>query len=400
MSLVRENITPPKYMEHLIFGALFVLALGLLTSTSILALSHILMLVPCVYFAIHTNWKEMPKSAWALLGLSIAIMLSVAVNQDIMVKGWKPIFKVKYFLFGFFSIVPFHWWIKNKMTEKQLKVLLYTFLIATTVATVSGLCGTFFGYNPLLMKAIKIGERNGGLFGMLMNYAHNMSYFLVLLFGLILMRDKIKHLVNSKFLILVFIINLIGLYFSYTRGAWLAVIAGIPMYFYKDHKNLFWGLLSGLIILGVVGYFVAGKKVVRPESENQRVSQWKAALYAFKERPVLGFGYLNFEDHSTEIKKRYGVHDQGFGGHAHSNIFEVIGALGVVGIVFYVLWHIFWLREVTSSMELAFLVAFFVGGLTQSTISLGINLFFVMAVVSVMKNNKSESFLVNKKVSK
>ena len=381
MNIVRENITPPKYMEHLIFGALFVLALGLLTSTSILALSHILMLVPCIYFAFHTNWKEMPKSAWALLGLSIAIMLSVAVNQDIMVKGWKPIFKVKYFLFGFFSIVPFHWWIKNKMTEKQLKVLLYTFLIATTVATVSGLCGTFFGYNPLLMKAIKIGGRNGGLFGMVMNYGHNMSYFLVLLFGLILMRDKIKHLVNSRFLILVFVINLIGLYFSYTRGAWLAVIAGIPMYFYKDHKKLFWGLLSGLIVLGVVGYFVAGKKVVRPESENQRISQWKAALYAFKERPVLGFGYLNFEDHSTEIKKRYGVHDQNFGGHAHSNIFEVIGALGIVGIVFYVLWHVFWLREITSSMELAFLVAFFVGGLTQSTISLGINLFFVMGLL-------------------
>lgn len=383
MSLVRDNITPPKYMEHLIFGALFVLALGLLTSTSILALSHILMLVPCVYFAIHTNWKEMPKSAWALLGLSIAIMLSVAVNQDIMVKGWKPIFKVKYFLFGFFSIVPFHWWIKNKMTEKQLKVLLYTFLIATTVATVSGLCGTFFGYNPLLMKAVKVGIRNGGLFGMLMNYAHNMSYFLVLLFGLILMRDRIKHLVNSRFLILVFIINLIGLYFSYTRGAWLAVIAGIPMYFYKDHKKLFWGLLSGLIVLGVVGYFVAGNKVIRPVSENQRISQWKASLYAFKERPVLGFGYLNFEDHSTEIKKRYGVHDQNFGGHAHNNVFEVIGSIGVVGIVVYFLWHVFWLREISSSMELAFLVAFFVGGLTQSTISLGINLFFVMGYFAI-----------------
>lgn len=383
MSLVRENITPPKYMEHLIFGALFVLALGLLTSTSILALSHILMLVPCVYFAIHTNWKEMPKSAWALLGLSIAIMLSVVVNQDIMVKGWKPIFKVKYFLFGFFSIVPFHWWIKNKMTEKQLKVLLYTFLIATTVATVSGLCGTFFGYNPLLMKAIKIGERNGGLFGMLMNYAHNMSYFLVLLFGLILMRDKIKHLVNSRFLILVFLINLIGLYFSYTRGAWLAVIAGIPMYFYKDHKKLFWGLLLGLIVLGVVGYFVAGKKVVRPESENQRISQWQAALVAFKEKPVLGYGYLNFEDHSIAIKERYNLLNKEFGGHAHNNFMEILASLGSVGFLFLVQWLAFWFKAKSYKFNIPLVATFIVGGLTQATVSLGINLFFIMAIYSI-----------------
>lgn len=397
MSLVRENTVPPKFMEHLIFGALFVLALGLLTSTSILALSHILMFIPCVYFAFHTSWKEMPKSAWALLGLSIAIMLSVVVNQDIMVKGWKPLFKVKYFLFGFFSFGPFHWWIKNKMTEKQLKVLLYTFLIATTVATLSGLCGTFFGYNPLLMKTVSVGVRNGGLFGMLMNYAHNMSYFLVLVYGLILLRDKIRNIVNIKFLILVFIINFIGLYYSFTRGAWLAVIAGIPMYYYKDHKKLFFSLLTSLFLIGLVGYFVAGKKVIRPKSEDQRISQWKAALYAFKERPILGYGYLNFEDHSTDIKKRYGVHDQGFGGHAHSNIFEIIGSLGVVGFVFYVLWHIFWFREITSSIELAFLVTFFVGGMTQSTIGLGINLFFVMLVFSVLtsvfltEENKHES---------
>lgn len=377
------------FLDYSIFGALFVLALGLLTSTSILALSHILMLIPCVYFAFHTNWKEMPKSAWALLGLLIVIMLSVAFNQDIMINGWKPIFKVKYFLFGFFSIVPFQWWIKNKMTEKRLKILIYTFLITTTVATLSGLCGTFFGYNPLLIKTVNVGVRNGGVFGMLMNYAHNMSYFLVLIYGLIHLR--IKNIINRKILVFIFIINLVGLYFSYTRGAWLAVIMGIPMYYYKDHKKLFFTFFLGLFVIGVIGYLVAGNKVIRPKSEDQRLSQWKAALYAFKERPILGYGYLNFEEHSTSIKKRHSVREEGFAGHAHSNIFEILGSLGSLGLIFYFLWHYFWLREIANPIELAFLVSFFVGGLTQSTISLGINLFFVMAFFGVIKASLQKS---------
>lgn len=392
MSLVRENITPPKYMEHLIFGALFVLALGLLTSTSILALSHILMLVPCVYFAFHTNWKEMPKSAWALLGLSIAIMLSVAVNQDIMVKGWKPIFKVKYFLFGFFSIVPFHWWIKNKMTEKKLQILLYTFLIATTVATVAGVIGKFTGINPITFRKPDIIDRNSGLFGMVMNYAHNMSYFLILLPGIYILQKKFKEVILNKFVIVVFLINLVGIYFSYTRGAWLALIAGLPFYLYFKNKKLF--IVSGvlLVLLGIGGYFVAGKKVIRADSDNQRISQWKAAFEAFKDRPVLGYGYLNFEDHSVDLKKKHGFGHLELASHAHNNFMEMLGAVGVIGFLTFFIWLILWWKESVDPLGVPFIVTFIMGGLTQSTIALGINLFFVLTVYSIiLKINFSQN---------
>lgn len=389
MNLVKENVTPPGFMEHLIFGALFLLAIGLVTSTSILALSHILMLIPCAYFALHTNWKKLPKSAWALLGLSIAIMLSVVVNQDIMIKGWKPLFKVKYFLFGFFSIVPFSWWIKNKMTDKKLRILLYVFLVATTVATCAGIIGDLMGVNPITMRRPEFVNRNSGLFGMVMNYAHNMSYFLILLPGIYLIQKKTKEIVSNKFLIVVFLINLVGIYTSYTRGAWLALIAGLPFYLYSNNKKKF--IITGvlLVILGGAGYLIAGNKVIRANSDTQRINQWRAAFAAFKERPVLGYGYLNFEDHSVEIKKKYGIGDLELASHAHNNFMEMLGSVGILGFITYILWLLFWAMDGMKALSVPFIVTFVVGGLTQSTIALGINLFFVMFVYAILSENIS-----------
>lgn len=319
----------------------------------------------------------------------IVIILSVLVNQDIAGKGYKPILKAKYFLFGFISIAPLSWYFKNHYNEKKVSWLLYAFCIATTVATLSGLCGTFFGYIPLINNVVPVGGRYGGLFGMVMNYAHNMSYFLIIISGLILYRDEIKHLINKKFLVTIFIINLIGLYFSYTRGAWLAFLLGVPFFFFKNNKKLFLAVIMGTILAGAVAYFVSGEAVKRKDNDETRIIQWKAAAYAFKERPVFGYGYLNFEERVIEIKARYGLGNLNFASHAHNNFFEMLGSTGGLGFIAFVSWLGFWFKEMLSKDDLVarigvpFILAFIVGGLTQSTISLGINLFFVMAVYAI-----------------
>lgn len=373
----------------MIYGSLMVLAIGLLTSTTILALSHVLMIVPALYFLPRGNYKEFPKSAWALLAFIMVIILSVLANQDIAVKGLKPILKAKYFLFGFLSIAPLQWYFKHHYDEKKISWLIYAFFIATTIATISGLFGTCFGINPLLMKTIKIGERNGGLFGMVMNYAHNMSFFLIIIAGLILYRKKINHLISVKFLYFVFFINLIGLYFSYTRGAWLGLLIALPFLFNKWKLKKLIALFALLGCLGAAFYLSAGKKVIRPKSEAERISQWRAALAAFEERPLLGYGYLNFESHSVALKKRYGYGSTNFASHAHNNFLEILGSTGVMGFIAFLMWIFFWFTEnfrkesLISSLAIPFLIVFLVGGLTQSTITLGINLFFIMAGWSI-----------------
>lgn len=376
-----------KGLDYLIFGAMFVLALGLVTSTSILALSHILMIIPCVYFAFHTNWKEMPKSAWGLLAFVSAIIVSVLFNMEIMKNGWKPILKTKYFVFGFFSIIPFAYFLQKKITEKRALILLHTILLASLVAMVAGTIGKNTGFNPLLMKKVNM-DRNAGLMGMVLNFAHNLSYFMVFFTtGLIAFWKRISK--NQKIVYsIVLLLNVFSLYTTYTRGAILAFIAGVICYFLKDLKKFF-KVFVVFFIVGVIGYFAAYKNFQRQGSNDERFSLWQTAVSAYEEKPVFGWGYLNFEHHSLEIKHRYGYAKPDYGGHAHNSILEVMASTGTVGLVAFISWIGFWVFElfkrndIWARVELAILGAFFIGGMTQATISLGINLFFIMAVYAL-----------------
>lgn len=378
-----------KTLSWMVYSSLFVLALGVLTSTTLLSLSHIFMIIPGLYFVSKIDFKKVSGSSWAILALVFSIIISVLANQDIAVKGYRPILKAKYFLIGFLSILPIGWYLKNYYDEKKISWLLYAFCLATSLATLSGLSGTFFGYIPWVDKTVPVGGRYGGFFGMVMNYAHNMSYFLIILIGLLLNHKIIKKWINIKFLIVIFIINVIGFYFSYTRGAWLALLAGVPFFFFKNHKAQFFSIIAGLGILGTCAYFLAGENVIRPQSEKERISQWKSAIKAFEERPVFGYGYLNFEEHSSIIKKRYGLEAPKFRSHAHNNFLEMLAGTGFIGFCAFIAWLFLWFKEMykaddlISKIGVPFIIVFVVGGLTQSTISLGINLFFIVAAWSI-----------------
>lgn len=380
-------------MMFAIYASLMCLALGLFTSMTFLALTHIFILVPCLYFIPRTNFKAWNKSAWFLLGLIVAIVISIVVNQDIMVLGYKSLTKSKYYIIGLLSIVPYtYWFVKTSESEeakiKKIQYLLWAFFFATTIASISGMMGVFVGLNPLKMK-VGFVDRNGGLAGMLMNYAHNLSYFQIIITGMIVCREEIKKYINLNLLYAIFAINLIGLYTTYTRGAWLAFLIGIPFFFFKNHKKSFLLTFFLLLVLGVGAYKIAGKAVIRPASDIERTSMWKTAIVGFKERPVFGLGYLNFEQLSTSLKRKYDIEVPKFGGHAHNNFLEMLASTGLVGFLCFSGWLLFWFLEVLkrddviAKIAVPYIVVFIVSGLTQATFVLGANLFFIMTIYAL-----------------
>lgn len=372
------------------------LCLGLFTSMTFLALNHIFIVIPCLYFLPKTNFKAWTMSQWFLLAMFGAVVVSVLVNQDIAVAGYAPLTKSKYYLIALLSIAPMSFYfseLREKADhDKKIKWLLWAFIGTTTIASLSGMGGVFFGYNLLKMKSGFV-DRNGGLAGMLMNYAHNLAMFQVILTGLVLYKDEVKRYLNLNFLYATWAINLLGLYLTYTRGAWLGFLVALPFFFFKKNLKMF--VVSSLVtaIIGMGCYKLAGKSVERTLSDIQRVSQWKAAIAGFKERPVLGLGYLNFEKLATSLKTKYKIEEATFGGHAHSNYFEMLASTGAVGFLFFMLWQISWFIEMmkrddlVAKIGIAFIVVFVVGGLTQATFTLGANLFFIMPVYAVTQIN-------------
>lgn len=385
-----------KKMNWLTYASMMSLALGLFTSITFSALHHIFIVIPCLYFLNKTNFKEWNKSNWLMLGLIIAIILSVLFNQDIAVAGYAPITRVKYYLISLLSIAPLSFYFKQLNDspdhDKKIKWLLVALIGVTTLVTLSGMSGVFFGYNFLRLKSGFV-DRNGGVAGMLMNYAHNLAFFQIILSGMIIYRDEVKKYFNLNFLYIAWIINLAGLYTTYTRGAWLAFLVALPFFFFRKHTKIFIISFLSLIILGIGAYKLAGKSVVRPLSDNERTSQWQAAIAGFKERPVLGLGYMNFERMCPRIKRTYNIGEQQFCGHGHSNYFEMLASTGLIGFILFVLWHGAWFVEMykrddlIARFALPLVVVFIVGGLTQATFSLGANLFIIMPVYAVAQIN-------------
>lgn len=379
-------------MDFLIYSSLVILSIGLLTSISILSLFHILIAVPAFYFLSKTNFKKFKPSTWALIAMFFIIILSVLVNHDVSPKGYGPITKSKYFMFGFVAIAPLSFYFKNYWNERKLKLLINLFIISSTLASLLGLITYFTGFNILSFKMTH-DYRNTGLFGMVMNYAHNLSYFLIILSGMLIYQKQVVKFISKKILYIAAAISFLGFFTSFTRGAWIGFLIGLPFYFFKENKKKFLIAIIAICSIGVLAYFSAGTAMYRKDGDQSRIGQWMGAWESFKEHPVLGVGYLNYEQICSIVKFKYNLPAPEFRGHAHNNFFEILADTGTLGIISFLLWLGFWLWEMYKREDLIakiafpFIVTFIFGGLTQSTISLGINLFYIMAVYAISQIN-------------
>ena len=94
----------------LTFFSLIFLAIGTFTSIVRSAGSHILIVLPCIYFTYlqfkNNHFPQLTKSQWALLGIVLSIILSILFNYREMDRPLRMMSKVKYFLLpllGFFA---------------------------------------------------------------------------------------------------------------------------------------------------------------------------------------------------------------------------------------------------------------------------------------------------------
>ena len=96
-----------------------------------------------------------------------------------------------------------------------------------------------------------------------------------------------------------FVVNFLGLYLSLARGAWIGYAVSLPFLFWHKGKKVVVGIILGVVITSALIFAVSPKVrhtfLNRAGSNSQRISFFKAAFYAFKENPVFGVGYRNFE---------------------------------------------------------------------------------------------------------
>jgi O-antigen ligase len=418
-----------------LFGlmSLFIFAIGIFTSITISAGGHIALFAAALslgFFGLlkkerwgevfplisYAQFTRLPKSAWCLLALVLVGELSLVVNG---LDVWRQHFlTLKYFLGGVLGIYVYRAFFSLEKRKSVYVFLVYSFLLATTVASFSGIWGLETGFTPLRNKVACHPTRACGLYGMYMTYGYGISLFLSLLASVIVYRKRLKNIfpMSLSFSLFIGSINLLGLIFSYARGAYLGLIAGLTTIFLLEYRKkaiylggiclVAWGLWA---LAGIKGPTLIPHNFINPtqapsqfremvasdgrqNSVDVRVSQYKAAWQAFLENPVLGVGYKNFEFLSREIKRRYRIEFASFQGHAHNNFLELLASTGILGLSCFVLFLFFWAREsylkiknddIVGYIVLPVIVSFVVSGLFQYTAGDGENMFFIMGLYSL-----------------
>ncbi|MEM9022647.1 MAG: O-antigen ligase family protein [Bacteroidota bacterium] len=191
------------------------------------------------------------------------------------------------------------------------------------------------------------------------SYGALVAMYIPVLVGLLASRRV--HL-NAKILIgLGIVIYMAGVILSYTRAAWVSLVAALVLflilYFRVKFRTV---LIAGLVAIGC--FFAFQDDIFRKLEKNrqdsssdltehvesisniasdasnlERINRWNSAWRMFQERPVFGWGpgtymfqYAPFQ-HSSEltiISTNFGD-----GGNAHSEYFGPLAEMGVIGLL-------------------------------------------------------------------
>lgn len=196
-------------------------------------------------------------------------------------------------------------------------------------------------------------------------YGAGVALSLLFIVGLLFSKRN-NPLVHLTLLIMLSI-TLIGLYFSYTRGAWLSVVfAGIVWLLIRFKIKFKYLLGIGLTLVALVFIFwtqiemelarnkqehtttafdeklQSAANITSDASNLERLNRWDAALAMFYERPVFGFGpgtyafeYAPYQDpdNLTIISTNFGNM-----GNAHSEFLGPLAEMGAFGILSIILF--------------------------------------------------------------
>jgi O-antigen ligase len=170
---------------------------------------------------------------------------------------------------------------------------------------------------------------------------------------------------TQAILITLITIVLIGLYYSYTRAAWLSIICAaivcLIVYYRVNFK-----ILAGIGVIALIVVFFkwdqiqmelgrnkyehttesfderlqSATNVTTDASNLERINRWSCAIAMFEQRPIFGYGpgTYAFEYAPFQEPENLTIISTNFGdmGNAHSEYLAALSEMGVMGLVSFI----------------------------------------------------------------
>ncbi len=179
------------------------------------------------------------------------------------------------------------------------------------------------------------------------------------------LKRKTDNLLHRVIIVMVFVIFIFAIVFSYTRAAWLSLFAGIGLWVLIKLKiKIKLVLISGLTIILLLFVFQnkildklegnesesSGKfsehiesmaNITSDASNTERINRWKCAIRMVKEKPFWGWGpgTYKFQYAPFQVSRERTIISTNFGevGNAHSEYLGALSESGVIGMVSFML---------------------------------------------------------------
>jgi putative inorganic carbon (hco3(-)) transporter len=285
------------------------------------------------------RWRRSPLDA-VLIVWGLALALSLAANLD----AWRRVVMGLWYV-GVYVLVWYALYdaLANRAIRRES--LIDPFLIA-------GLIVVGLGYYQIGQADLNLSAglpRPGSIIG----NPNALGAFLVVLIGLALgrfaaIRDQLARSVLGAYLLVALVLLLV----TFSRGAWLGMLAGLLVFALlwlrayghasPDGVRRWWQaqrgkMRAGLLAVGVLFSLavIAGSVLfVRSLDASARAPGLRAEIYSnaltvFAERPLTGHGLFTFGQHFARMQSQPPRQPHS---HAHNLVLHIAAELGVVGL--------------------------------------------------------------------
>jgi len=336
--------------------------------------------------------KSLSLQIFVLFALTLWILRIITFNK----LEWntsdlhKPIFL--YLLLGCLSIIwsvniynslltlplflagPILYFIVSNTIKEQNKIekILLVIIIMGTIMGVYGIL-QYFGIDFEFWGGNVGRKQVFGLFGNVNYFAEYIILPLSLTIGLILAKNSIF---NRVFLFIALIAMGGALFFTFTRGSYLAIAVTIPVilfFYFKSsidekkkvfYKKIIFYFLFLVIIalsiiyiphplnkeaspLGKLRQRVTIESLTSGSSALRRMATWKFTWMMIEDYPILGsgigtYGYqsLKYQADFFAQEQNRDIYPHGFAVQAHNEYLQTWSELGIIGLLFFI-WIIF-----------------------------------------------------------
>ena len=287
-----------------------------------------------------------------ILGLYLLWTLITAITSEL------PLVSFKYLLMKTWFIVPLILLGAQLFYTKTERIIHFLWLFSTSMVII--IC-----FSVIRHYGYGFGEKEGHWVMEPFFKDHTIYGAIVAIniFFLLALYSYKKHTPLLQLTLIIFLgITLTGLYFSYTRGAWLSVAVALVVWVFIHFKVKFKYLfITGIISLTILFSFWdqiemalaknrsehtteefderlrSATNITSDASNLERLNRWDAAWRMYKARPIFGFGpgTYAFEYAPYQDPEKLTIISTNFGdaGNAHSEYLGPLAEMGTLGFL-------------------------------------------------------------------